>query len=115
MYTIKDLVSVNHQAALIRGVQLDWYGDPRYSSENERLVSGYIFSSGAATRDSLTAVSIFERIRQTLVRGDTHNVFTIVAQYGHGKSHLALMLANYFGRSAADPLLETIIRQIEGS
>lgn len=112
---IKDLVSVNHQAALIKGVQLDWYGDPRYAAENERLVSGYIFSSGAATRDSLTTIGIFERLRDTLNRSDSHNVFTIIARYGHGKSHLALVLANYFGRAVNDPLVEKIVKGVEAS
>ncbi|MGI9064877.1 MAG: hypothetical protein ACR2HX_00505 [Pyrinomonadaceae bacterium] len=115
MEKIRNLVSVNHQAALIRGVQLDWYGNPRYSDENAELVSGYIFSSGSAARDSLTAISIFERVRDTLSRIETHNVFTIVAQYGHGKSHLALVLANYFGRTADDPLVEKMLKQIEAS
>lgn len=115
MDKIKDLISVNHNAALIRGVQLDWYGDPRFEAENERLVTSYVFSSGAAARDSLTATSIFERVINSLGGGGGHNVFTIVAQYGHGKSHLALVLANYFGRPAEDRLVANIIGQIEAS
>jgi hypothetical protein len=110
---IRDLISVNRQAALIRGVQLDWYGDPQQERENERLASGYIFSSGATSHGSLSAINIFTRIRETLNISGAHNIFTVIAQYGHGKSHFALVLANYFGRVAGDPVLTKIIRQIE--
>jgi hypothetical protein len=109
---IRNLVSVNTQATLTRGVQLSWYGDPRQANENERLASGYIFSHGAATGNLRSAIDIFTRVRETLNTSGTHNVFTIVAQYGHGKSHFALVLANYFGRTPGDPVLDRIINQI---
>lgn len=110
---IRNLITVNNQAALTRGVQLSWYGDPNQLKENERLASGYIFSSGAASRDTRSSTDIFTRIRETLNTSGAHNVFTIIAQYGHGKSHFALVLANYFGRAPSDPILEKIIKQIE--
>jgi hypothetical protein len=110
---IKDLVSVNRQATLTKGVQLDWYRNPQQEEENERLAGGYIFSSGATGRDSRAAIDIFTDIRDTLTMSGTHNVFTIIAAYGHGKSHFALVLANYFGRTVGDSVLEKVIRQIE--
>jgi hypothetical protein len=110
---ISDLISMNSQAALIPGVQLEWYGNPLKEADNERLVSSYIFSSGAATQNAASAITIFERIRQSLTQPDTHNVFTVIAHYGHGKSHFALVLANYFGRRAGDPVLEKSLNQLE--
>ncbi len=110
---ISDLVSMNSQAALIPGVQLEWYGNPVKKIENERLVSSYIFSSGAATQGAASAITIFERIRQSLTQPDTHNIFTVIAHYGHGKSHFGLVLANYFGRKPGDPILEKLLKQLE--
>jgi hypothetical protein len=110
---ISDLISMNSQAALIPGVQLEWYGNPLKEAENDRLVSSYIFSSGAATQNATSAITIFERIRQTLTQKDEHNVFTVIAHYGHGKSHFALVLANYFGRQPGDPVLEKLLDQLE--
>lgn len=110
---ISDLISMNSQAALIPGVQLEWYGNPDKKAENERLVSSYIFSSGAATQGAASAVTVFERIRQSVTQPDTHNVFTVIAHYEHGKSHFALVLANYFGRQAGDPVLEKLLNQLE--
>lgn len=110
---IRDLVSVNTQAALVKGVQLSWYGDPRREAENERLATGYIFSSGRTRKPYASAVSIFESICASLNGSDSPNVFTVIAQYGHGKSHFALVLANYFGRRADDPIVRQIIERVE--
>lgn len=110
---ISDLIAMNSQAALIPGVQLEWYGNPLKEADNERLASSYIFSSGAATQGADSAISIFERIRQSLTQPNTHNVFTVIAHYGHGKSHFALVLANYFGRRLGDPVLEKLLNQLE--
>ena len=112
---ISSLISVNTQATLTRGVHLSCYGDadPDRIRENERLASGYIFSSGAASGNLRSAVDIFERVRDALNTSGTHNVFSIIAQYGHGKSHFALVLANYFGRPPDDPVLIKIVAQIE--
>ena len=110
---ISDLIAMNSQAALIPGVQLEWYGNPDKEADNERLVSSYIFSSGAATQGAAPAVTIFGRIRDSLTQSGTHNVFTVIAHYGHGKSHFALVLANYFGRRAGDPALDKLLDQLE--
>jgi hypothetical protein len=110
---IKDLVSVNTQAALVKGVQLSWYGDPQQEKENERLATGYIFSSGHVKKPHASAINIFESVRDSLSKPGSQNVFTIIADYGHGKSHFALVMANYFGRDHNAPLVEKIIKQIE--
>jgi hypothetical protein len=110
---IKDLISFNEHATLVRGVQLDWYGSTQQETENARLTTGYIFSSGGRRRESASAIHIFESIRDSLNIPNSLNAFTVVAQYGHGKSHFALVLANFFGRSDGDPLLEKLITQIE--
>lgn len=113
MQKISDLISLNEQASLVKGVQLDWYGDPKQEKENERLASGYIFSSGRTARGAQSAIDIFEKIWTSLNQPGSFNVFTVIAKYGHGKSHFALVLANYFGRQSGDPVLEGILRQIE--
>src|SRR5262249_42915124 len=110
---ISDLISMDPQAALIPGVQLEWYGNQLKEADNERLVSSYIFSSGVATQGAASAITIFERIRQSLTQPDTHNVFTVIAHYGHGKSHFALVLANYFGRQLGNPVLEKLLDRLE--
>jgi len=43
------------------------------------------------------------------------NCFVVVANYGHGKSHLALVLANYFSKSAKSPEVKKILERIDQS
>jgi hypothetical protein len=113
--TIKDIVSVRSEAALVKGVQLGWYEEPQQEQENRRLATGYIFSSGKGTPEArlLPAITIFEKIRESLNQPSSFNVFSVIAKYGHGKSHFALVLANYFGRQLGDPVLEGILAQVE--
>lgn len=113
MQKISDLIEVNERATLVKGVQLEWYQDPSLQEENTKLALGYMFSSGRARQGALSAISLFERIKDSLTQTSKPSIFTIIAHYGHGKSHFALVLANYFGRSSKDPILQGLIEQIE--
>jgi len=106
---IKDLVTVNKNAVLDMGVQLAWYYEPE---RNERYATGYLFSHGEFSGDKTSAIRIFESIRDSLLDASQQNIFTIIAGYGQGKTHYALVLANYFGRPPGDPLVAQIIEQI---
>ena len=106
---IKDLVTVNQNAVLDTGVQLAWYYEPE---RNERYATGYLFSHGEFSGDKTSAIRIFESIRDSLLDASQQNIFTIIAGYGQGKTHYALVLANYFGRPPGDPLVAQIIEQI---
>ncbi len=66
-----------------------------------------------ATKQAASAIHIIERIRASLSQPGSQNIFSIIAHYGHGKSHFALVLANYFGRRSGDPVLEKILARIE--
>ena len=45
--------------------------------------------------------------------GNVPNRFTFIANYGHGKSHFALMLANYFGRPSDSPEVAAILDKLD--
>lgn len=117
MTKIKDIVSINSHAVLSNAIQLAWYYDPTQKSENDRLVSGYVFGNGVNRRignhTEISSLPVFERIRDAFGNPSASNIFTIIANYGHGKSHFALVLANYFGLAPNSPVLEEIINHIE--
>lgn len=116
MLKIKDLVAINTQATLVTGVQLSDFYNAEKAEENERLAAGYVFGNSkgdGATAKEVSSLAIFEKIRDSLNGMGPQNIFTVIARYGHGKSHLALVLANYFGRPEADPVLQEIIEHIE--
>ena len=117
MTTIKDLVSINSQATLVKGVQLAWYNDRQKTEDNNRLAKGYVFGNGKSRKignqTEASSITIFEVVRDAFSMSGANNIFTVIARYGHGKSHFALVLANYFGLPTDSPVLEDIIRQIE--
>ena len=107
--TIKDLVKVNQNAVLDSGVQLGWYKDP---DRNDYYATGFLFSHGEFTGNKFSAIRIFEMICESFLNSSKPNVLTVIAGYGQGKTHFALVLANFFGRPAKHPLVEQIIDQI---
>jgi hypothetical protein len=117
MTKIKDIVSINSQAVLSNAVQLAWYGDPALTEETGKLVGGYIFGNGITRRignhTEISSLPVFEKIRESFGNPSASHIFTIVANYGHGKSHFALVLANYFGLGPNSPVVEEIITHIE--
>ena len=112
MTKIKDLVKINTEAVLDTGIQLDWYYD---STRNERLSKGYMFSYGKFSGNKVSSIGILRRVQDCLLDSQKENIFTVIAGYGQGKTHFALVLANFFGRAFDDPLVEEIINSIEHS
>jgi hypothetical protein len=117
MTKIKDIVSINSQAVLSNAIQLAWYNDQQQKSENDRLVAGYVFGSGinkkVGSHTEISSLPMFETIRDTFGNPQASNIITVIAKYGHGKSHFALVLANYFGLPPASPVVGEIISHIE--
>ncbi len=114
MTKIKDVVTINEQATLTKGVQLSDFYNPEKHDVNERLAAGYVFGNGKTSNSSeKSSIEVFNYVRDTFNGYHSKNIFTIIARYGHGKSHFAIVLANYFGVSSDSPLLDKIIQQIE--
>ena len=117
MTKIKDIVSINSQAVMSNAIQLAWYDDPTKKAENDQLVGGYVFGNGInkwlQSHWESSSLPVFEKIRDSFGNPQSSNIFTVVAKYGHGKSHFALVLANYFGQPADSPVVENIINHIE--
>ncbi len=107
--TIRDLVIVNQKAVLDRGVQLAWYNDPE---RNEYYATRYIFSHGHFRGDQHSAIQILEMVRESLLDSAQPNILTVIADYGHGKTHFGLVLANFFSRPIDSPIVNGIIEQI---
>lgn len=69
-----------------------------YLSEvNLELLRHYIFTSRAPAGKK-SSVDLLKSFCEAFVPGATENRFVVIATYGHGKSHFALTLANFFGR-----------------
>lgn len=118
MTKIKDIVSINSQAVFNNAIQLSWFYDVNQKTENDNLVSGYVFGNSVDNKKignyiESSSLPVFEKVIKAFGNPQASNIFTIVARYGHGKSHFALVLANYFGLAPDSPVVADIIKHIE--
>lgn len=113
---IADLVTLDDKAEFRSDVQLSYYDSPE---KNLALLHSYLFSSAVprrgvtATKD-VSAIHILS-ILKDIYLNDSINRMALIANYGHGKSHLALALANYFGRAADSEECQIIYPKIEAA
>lgn len=118
---LNELVHVRSEGKLVPAVHLDHYDD---AALNDRLCAHYIFTHATGLPPGhISSVGIIERA-QDAFSGLEKNRFTVRGTYGTGKSHLALAVANFFGReldsravqclldglNAAAPVSHTLLR-----
>ncbi len=117
-YKIGDLVKVDDRAAFRNDVQLDNFDDPQL---NLGLINSYLFSNasqgGRQSPQSLSIapVGVLDNLVQTFLSDRLDNRSYLIATYGHGKSHLALALANYFSHPYASPEVTTLLEKLSNS
>lgn len=107
-YKIGDLVKRDLKAEFRNDVQLSSYDN---EDGNQSLVSSYLFTSEAPTGTSSSAFVLLSAI-QTFLNERLENRSVVIATFGHGKSHLALAVANYFGRPANSEAYKTVLEKI---
>jgi len=111
---IKDLVKLDTQGWFSTAVQLSDYDNDK---SNFALVKSYIFAEsapdvyGTQTR-AVGSLDLLRNIRLSLMNNGT-NRFVVVANYGHGKSHLGLVLTNYFAKPYQSKEIKEILGRID--
>lgn len=112
---IREVVRPNEDAAFRNDVQLRWY--VTVGAENFALARSYMFTRKSVGRHK-SPVDVLYRLKQSFLTDTFENRFMVIATYGHGKSHLALALANYFGKAVDSPecsaLLDSIVQAHSG-
>lgn len=110
---IKDLVHIDEHGAFRSDVQLSDYDNPKLNLE---LLRNYIFtvsapSTSRAGRDS-SAKDVLEMLKTAFSVERFENRIVLTANYGRGKSHLALTLANFFARPADSKEVRVIFERL---
>ncbi|MCZ7554723.1 MAG: hypothetical protein M5U05_19470 [Anaerolineales bacterium] len=115
MLKIKDIVELDTRGEFRSDVQLSDYDK---ASLNRSLLQSYIFSvstpsSFGGKTQSIAALGLLDELLRAFRYDKFDNRFVAIANYGHGKSHLALVLANYFARPTASPEVTIVLDRIE--
>jgi len=110
---IKDLVHIDEHGAFRSDVQLSDYDNPAL---NRELLRNYIFtvsapSTSLAGRD-VSAGEVLKTLRDAFTLERVENRLVLTANFGHGKSHLALTLANFFSRPAESEEVRIIFERL---
>jgi len=105
---IDQIVSPNATAEFRNDVQLLDYR----SEHNEKLLEGYIFTRKAVAQKK-SSVDLLKLLCESYTPGMNPNRFVFIATYGHGKSHFALSLANYFGKPASSSEIKILSKNID--
>ncbi len=115
MLKIKDIVKLDTRGEFRSDVQLSDYDK---DSLNRSLLQSYIFSvstpsSFGGRTQSIAALGLLDELLKAFRYDKFDNRFAAIANYGHGKTHLALVLANYFARPTTSPEVAIILDRIE--
>ncbi len=110
-FTLGEITELNPKMADINDVQLSWYPDDK---RNAQLCEFYIWSSHSVGM-AKPSIELLEKVREAFLMTSSPRRFIFRATYGHGKTHLALALANFFGRSADAPEVASILGQLRAS
>ncbi len=116
MQPMRALIAVDDQARFRNDVQLDLFDDPQ---ENLALLRSFIFTVAAPgnTRVSdarqVSSVDLLNQLLEAYNNNRAENRFVAIANYGHGKSHLALALANYFSKPFDSDEAQIVLQKLE--
>jgi hypothetical protein len=117
MLTIGELVALDEQAQFRNDVQLDAVDDP---VKNMALLKSYLFTGSAPNIEvggmrSMSSIDLLDQIVQAFLSDRLENRLVAIANYGHGKSHLALALANYFSKPFDSLENQTLLAKIDSA
>ena len=104
MLTIGEIVALDEQARFRNDVQLSAFDDP---AKNMALLRSYLFTGTAPNTEvagarTFSSIDLLEQVVQAFLSDRLENRMVAIANYGHGKSHLALRWPT---TSASHPIL----------
>lgn len=110
---INEIVNLDLQGKFIPAVQLSDFDS---KTDNLSLVKSFIFANSAPDTHgqesrAIGSIDLLKILRLSFINGSV-NRFVVTANYGHGKSHLALVLANYFGKPYQSEEVQEVLKRI---
>lgn len=106
---LRDIVKVNESGMVANAVNFGMMNDP---DKNLRLCQGFVFNYNKHNSKSFT-LGVLDAIRNSYHSKNQPNIHLFVQDYGKGKSHFALVTANYFKLLLDTPEVQGILNQVK--
>ena len=106
---LRSLVRVNDEGLVADAVNFDMMDD---AEKNLSLCQGFVFNYDQRKPKESTA-GVLDLLRMSFFSRNEPNVHLVVQDYGKGKSHFALVIANFFRKPADSPEVLGILHQLD--
>ncbi|CAD5946133.1 hypothetical protein [Planktothrix agardhii] len=106
---LHQIVRINESGIVANAVNFGMMAD---ADKNLKLCQGFVFNYNHGHPKSST-LGILDAIQKSYQSVNQANIHLVVQDYGQGKSHLALVAANYFKQLLESPEVKGILNQIK--
>ncbi len=108
---IRDIVEIDQQGFVADAVQLSMMADP---DKNLPLCQGFVFNYDA-NKPKESTLGVLDAVRRSFHSANNPNIHLMIQEFGKGKSHLALVIANFFKNSANSPEVIGILERVKAA
>ncbi len=91
---LRDFISINEEGSIEPVVNLDMMDD---SDKNRKLCKSFVFNYNS-DRPKESTVGLLDILRRSYHSPNSPNIHCVVQDYGKGKTHFALAIANFFSK-----------------
>ncbi|MFN4869185.1 MAG: hypothetical protein ACK5LD_04790 [Pseudanabaena sp.] len=91
---LRDFISINKAGSIEPVVNLDMMDD---SDKNRKLCKSFVFNYNS-DRPKESTVGLLDILRRSYHSPNSPNIHCVVQDYGKGKTHFALAIANFFSK-----------------
>lgn len=106
---LNQIVRINESGIVANAVNFGMMAD---ADKNLQLCQGFVFNYNHGHPKSST-LGVLDAIQKSYQSVNQANIHLFVQDYGKGKSHFALVAANYFKKLLESPEVEGILNQIK--
>ena len=106
---LHQIVRINESGIVANAVNFGMMAD---ADKNLQLCQGFVFNYNHGNPKSST-LGVLDAIQKSYQSVNQANIHLVVQDYGKGKSHLALVAANYFKQLLDSPEVKGILNQIK--
>jgi len=108
---LSEIITINESALLESAVNLDMMRD---RAKNLKLCQGFVFNYNS-DRPKSSTVGLLELLRRSFHGPNESNIHCVVQDYGKGKTHFALAIANFFGKAPDSNEVQKITHNVSNA